>query len=441
MRTSLLFVALLSAAAACETTPRVSVIRNAPLPSQKGDPVKIRRGAQEAFAGVGGGFYVVRTREDWRALWPDGKDPALPPTLDTSRSMLLLAVGDTHETTGITVKKAVDVGEYLDVLVHETKPGEGCLVKLDRPAFDAVVVDRIDKPVKFYVEEERGEGCGSPPAVDVKCRVGDAPQWASAIQAKPGDTIDCNMTATSSGRFEITDRALRFHDVPAGSSAKLAYTKGATRATFAVDVFGKYAVSGEATDESGRKSVGAAQVDAAPPKTKDVLVELVWSNFEAMDEPETFPRVKLRASEEAERPKRRGAAAPRECDVDAPIAGVCEVKTRRTAYSEMKLFADPKPKKMPLSVVYTDERIEQGPMVCLQVYFDGARTFETCDRQHRAAGDTWQAGTVDLATGKIAPAATSAADATSDAGAPPHGGAGPAAPASAAPAPAAPPKK
>jgi hypothetical protein len=410
MRTSLRLVLLFSLLGACGTTPAISVIRNERVAQPKGDPVKIRRGTQEAFANVKGGYFVVRTHEDWNALWPEGKAPELPPTLDTSRSMLLLAIGESKDTVALQVRKVIDVGEYLHVLVHEGKPGEGCVAKIERPAFDAVIVDRIDKPVKFFVDEERGEGCGQAPETQVTCRVGDTAQWTTAVKAQPGETVECMMTAAARGRFEVTDTVIHLAELPGGSSAKLSYPKGPARGSFTVDVFGKYSVRGEATDEAGRKTTQIATIDALPPKSNDVIVQLVWNNFDVSDDPETFPRVKLAAIPE-EGPKRRT------CTAETPIPGVCEVKTK-SGYTHMKIISGIGAKKMPLSVAYTDERVEKGPMVCVQVYVSGDRASETCDRAHRDANDVWELGILDVATGKITEPPPKPAS-SADAGAPP----------------------
>ena len=62
--------------------------------------------------------------------------------------------------------------------------------------------------------------------------------------------------------------------------------------------------------------------------------------------------------------------------------------------------------------------IEKGPLVCIQLYFDGARTGETCDRKHRAPDERWQVGAVDMASGKLLePASGDAGPAGADAGA------------------------
>jgi hypothetical protein len=401
--------AALVAAGGCQPSAAVTVVHLGPgdkTDAVRGDTVKTRRGGQEAFVGLRGGFHVVRNVEDWRSAWPSGKEPPLPSTLEPARSMLILAVAESKETVALAITNVLESGDRVDVWVKETRAGDNCRPRGERTPFDAVVAPRIDKPVRFYVEEARAESCGEAPAVAVKCRANDAPKWSEAVVAQPGDAVECEMSAETRGKFALIDSVLSLGELPGGSSAKLAYTRGPRRGTFAVDVFGTYAVRGEATDESGRRSVATATVTAVPPKTRDVLVQLVWTNFDVSDDPDTFPRVKLRAYDEGTGAKNKPVRNV--CSYDDPRPAFCDVKTR-SAYSHMRLKAGTTP--VPLEVLYVDERVEKGPLVCVQLYFDGARTGETCDRVHRNADDRWSIGVVDRESGKLVEPGSDAADA------------------------------
>lgn len=394
----------------CGASPAITVVHLGPgersQQAIRGDTVKTRRGGQEAYVGLRGGYYVVRSVEDWQNAWPGGKAPPMPSTLDTTTSMLLLAVAEAKDTVQLQIQKAVETGDALHIWIRETKAGQNCSPKLERTPFDAVVAPRIDKPLKIYIEEDRAESCGEPPAVSVNCRLNDTPAWMPKLVAQPGDNIDCEMSSETRGKFALVDSVLTLGELPGGSSAKLAYTKGPARGAFAIDVFGTYLVRAEATDEAGRKTQATATIDALPPKTRDVLVQLVWTNFDVSDDPDTFPRVKLRATEETLDAKKKPVA--NECSLDTPRPDMCEVKTR-SAYTHMKLKASDK--HVPLDVLYTDERIEKGPLVCIQLYFDGTRTGETCDRKHRDPDERWLVGAVDMATGKLLESTPSAPDA------------------------------
>ncbi len=404
-----------SAAAGCGASPAITVVHLGP--GEKGDNisgdiVKTRHGSQEAYVGLKGGFYAVRSVEDWRSAWPAGTEPPMPATLDTSRSMLLLAVAEEKNTQDLKILKVLETGSAVHVWVRDMKVGTNCKPRLERAAFDAVVAPRIDKPLKFYVQEEHAETCGEPPAVTVNCRVNDAPAWTPKVTAQPGDKVECEMNAETRGKFALVDNALSLGPLPGGSAAKLGYTRGTLRASFSVDVFGQYTARAESTDEAGRKTLAVATIDALPPKTRDVLVQLVWTNFDVSDDPDTFPRVKLRAVEETRDAKNK--VVSNECSLDTPRPDLCEVKTR-SAYTHMKLKASEK--RIPLDVLYVDERIEKGPLVCVQVYFDGARTGETCDRKHRNPDERWAVGTIEMSTGKVIDPAAADAGAPTDAGA------------------------
>jgi hypothetical protein len=403
---------------ACGVSPAVTVVHLGPGEKSEriqGDPLKLKRSGQEAFTGLRGGYHVVRSLDDWRAAWPGGGEPpALPITLDVARSMLLLAAAESKDTAELHIDRVVETADRVHVWVRETKIGENCSPKLERAPFDAVVSPRVDKPVKFYVDQVRGDSCGEAPGVSVQCRVNDTPRWAAKVAAQPGDAIDCEMSAASRGKFALIDNVLSLGELPPGSSAKLAYARGPGRGAFTLDVFGAYTVRAEASDEMGRRSTASATIDALPPKTNDVLVQLVWTNFDVSDDPETFPRVKLRAFDGDTPPK---AKTPKECSLDKPRPELCEVKSH-SAYTQMKLKASDR--RVPLEVVYLDERFDKGPLVCVQLYRDGARTGETCDRAHRDADERWAVGVVEMDSGVLAsqPGSAGAGDAgAADAGA------------------------
>lgn len=394
----------------CSVSPRVSVVHIPSGGTQEpvvGDPVKIKRRAQEGYVGLRGGYYVVRGHEDWRQVWSGGSEPPFPSELDPSTSMLVLIATSSPDSVDLKIDRVVETGSLVAVTAHETRAGEGCVARPDRPPFDAVVVPRIDKPVKFFIAANRSESCGEPPLVSVHCRVNDTQGWNESVSAQPGDHVDCTTNAEPRGKFAITDRALTLGGLPPGSTSKLAYSSAPVRGMFPIDAFGTYTVRAEATDDSGRKAFATATVTALPPKSKDVMVQLAWTNFDAIDEADTFPRVKLRAIEKSRTKMRK------ECSSDAAHKELCDVKAHG-AYTHMLLKTSDKP--IDLELTYVDERFDEGPLVCIQLYFDGARTAEICDRKHRAPDERWEIGTVDMKTGNWFGA--SDADAGVDAGKP-----------------------
>jgi hypothetical protein len=405
--------ALFLVLAACSTTPPITVVRTAAgdkVEDVKGDPLKLKRGAQESFAGTRAGFFIVRNSDDWERAWPADKAPSMPSTLDTSSFMLLVATSNSQNITRVKVQRAVETAEFIYVWVRETKVGENCKSKSTERAFDAVLTTRIDKPVKFVVDQERGESCGESPVAGIECRLNNEQTWTTAtIEAQPGDTVECSMTASSRGKFELVDKGLAMGELPAGSSAKLAFKKGQDRGELELDVYGTYTVVAEAADEGGRHGRATATIDVKPPKTKDVLVQLVWAGFSVKDQSDSFPRVNLRVAEE-------GAQGQR-CSAEIPIPGLCEVKTRG-AYTYMRIPEGSR--KLPVSVQFLDERAENGPGPCVHVWYDGQRTGETCDRKQREVDEIWRVGILDTTTGKLLPDDTArpAPASPADAGAP-----------------------
>jgi hypothetical protein len=411
--TAVLASATIAIVAACASTPMVSVYRlgvGDKSDGLQGDAVKSRRPPQESFAGAARGYWVVRNNDDWNKAWPEGQVPAMPATLDTSSTVALVVVPDSRDAVDVKVTKIVESTGFIHVWVRETMRGEECVAHAsDKTPVEALYVPRIEKPVKFYVEEARGDSCGSPPTVEVRCRKGDEKDWSNAkLEIQPGDLVDCELTSQTRGKFAVVDRALLFSDVPGGSTAKLAYQGGPTRATFRADAFGTYGIRGEASDESGRKAMAKFEITTAPPKSKDALVQLVWTNFDPGDDPDTFPRLTLTAT----------AGSPpnaRECSLDKQPPDLCEVK-RFSAYTMMKLKASSE--KAPLSVRYVDERVEKGPLACIHVWFEGTRTAEICDRKHRDPDERWEVGVLDMSTGKLGePLPAAALDAGVEAGA------------------------
>ncbi|MBN9166581.1 MAG: hypothetical protein J0I07_36945, partial [Myxococcales bacterium] len=227
--------------AACTTTPAVTVVRTSPgdKPEEiKGDHVKLKRGAQEPFAGARPGFYAVRSTEDWEHAWPVGTAPPMPPTLDTSKQMVFLAVAETQAITHVKVERVLETATFLYAWVRETKVGEYCTNKSPERAFDAVVAARADKPVKVFVEEDHGESCGEPPVAGIECRLTHQQAWTNKLTAQPGDAVECALTATARGKFELVDKLLSMAELPPGSTSKLAFKKSSERAEMEVDVYG-----------------------------------------------------------------------------------------------------------------------------------------------------------------------------------------------------------
>lgn len=387
----------LALSTACVPTAPITVVHVGKRPNvdtTAGDPVKLRQPSPDTYAGIRGGAYVVRSAEDWSNAWKGKTEPpAFPPTLDPTREMLVLVATDDAIVSRLKVTRAIETGELVTFFVRQTMLGEGCVRKMsERIGVDAVVVPRIDKPVKFYIEDEDGASCGPPPKADVTCRVGAAKSWSSNLTAKAGDVVECELSSIATGKYELVDQTLSLVDSPPGSNAKLAFSKGGARATLALDSFGTFAVRAEATDEAGRRGRATAHIEVVPKKTRDVLVQLTWSDADPADLTAPLPRVLLRVAQEGPQGQR--------CSSEVPVPGLCDAKTRG-AYTYMKIPASRR--KLPLSLLYLDERAQAGASPCVSVWFNGERTVATCDKDHRQAEDRWELGTLDTSTGKLTP--------------------------------------
>jgi hypothetical protein len=391
--------ASMALAGACVPSPPITIVRivkKAKLgEAVEGDPVRVRHPPPDSYAGLRTGAYVVRSVEDWNRMWRHVSDvPELPQDLDTSKDMLLVLANQDETIGRLWVTRVVETGGHVAVFLRETTLGEGCVRRPEDPfALDAVIIPRIEKPLKIYIEEVNGEACGAPPKVEIACRLATAQTWSSKMTAKSGDVVECELSSTLEGKYALVDQMLSLVDIPPGSKAKLAFSKrSTTRATLALDAFGTYAIRAEATDEAGRKGQATARIDVVPKKTRDVLLQLSWADLDEGDPATPLPRVLLRVAQEGPRGQR--------CSAEVPVPGLCEAKTRGP-YTYMKIPARHR-RKLAMSLLYLDERPQAGPSPCVNVWFNGERTASICDRDHRHAEDRWEIGIVDTANGKIA---------------------------------------
>ncbi|MBX3229843.1 MAG: hypothetical protein KIT84_05870 [Labilithrix sp.] len=401
MRARSILALLTCVLGACVPTPPVTVVhvsKSQPAsPDDKaGDGLKMRRPGNETYSSIHGGAYVVRTRTDWEKMW-SGKDdvPSIPEGIDLQREMLLVVATDDAIVSKLEISRVAEASGNVTVWVKQTMLGEGCVRNKydDRSGLDAIVTARIDKPIKFVVEDEDAPSCGAPPKADVSCRVGAGKTWTPKVTAKAGEIVECELASIATGKYTLVDQVLSLGDVPPASKAKLTFSKGSVRAKLSPDVFGTYAIKAEATDEAGRKGFGTATIDVLPKKTRDVQIQLAWSDTESLDPATPLPRVLLRVATE-------GAKGQR-CSAEVPVPGLCDAKTRGS-FTYMKIPGGWR-RKLPLSLLYLDERAQSGASPCVHVWFNGERTTSVCDHDHRHAEDKWELGSIDTGTGKIAP--------------------------------------
>lgn len=411
---------LLALSACGGPTPAITVVRvGKTVATLEGsaDRVSIRRPPAEALNGVREGAYIVRVEDDWSKIWKEGAPRQdFPKTVTPGREMLIVVASEDPKISRVKVRRAVETGGLMTVFVRQTMLGEGCIRKPEeRVGADAVVVLRTEKPVKFFIEDEDDKSCGGLPTATVSCHVPSAPGKAATLSAKAGEMAECELSATVSGKYALIDQQLALVDTPPGSNAKLAFPKGPTHATFMLDAFGTYVVRADATDDLGRKGNSTARIDVTPKKSRDVNMQVTWSDVSQADGSE--PRVLLRVAQEGRKGQR--------CSAEVPVPGLCDAKSRGP-YTSMKIPASKR--MLAVSLLYLDERPKGSISPCVNVWFDGEQTGSVCDQEARRAEDRWELGMLDTTTGKITAAPPPAAS--------PPAASSPAAPSPAAPSPA-----
>jgi hypothetical protein len=386
-----------------------------------GDNMRLSRPAQEGYDGIKPGYYVVRTVEEWRALFERGQESSPPLAADFTRNMIVVSAG-THAMTKTHVTRVLDTANTIHVYVQDTLRGAGCKnEKGTLPPFEVAITDRIDKPIRVHVDTEESTGCGTGPTATVKCRLVSGQNWSEKVSASPGAQVECEAITVATGAFAVVDKSWSFSELPGGSTTKMTFSRENTRVSFTVDIFGNFKPTFEVADEADRRGSASGVVEVLPPKSTDPFVQMLWAGFDASDDPSTFPRVELFTHD---MPTGKGQKE-RKCDIAAsPKPDFCDMK-REGAVTNLKLVgAAGKPFIM--GVHYTDDRYDGGPYICLRVYLNGVRTADTCDRTKRGADDTWSLGALDTETGTFMDAATAFAKARGqlDGGAPPAGDGG-----------------
>jgi hypothetical protein len=378
----------------CAPTPAVTVVhvKKKPVEAPEGDPVRLHRSEKAALAGVRSGAFIVRDASDWQKLWP-GEPPPMPEGIDFASEMMFVVATEDAIVTRLHVSSAVETGSSITVSVKQTMLGDGCVHRgEERKSTDHAVAMRIDKPIRFVIEDESAPSCGDPPKAQIACRTAKSPSWGAKLAAKAGDVVECEQSSIVTGKYTLIDQGLSLVELPPGSNARLAFSKVPGRATLALDAFGVYAVRAEAIDEGGRRGQATAFIDVPPKKTRDVLLQLTWTSVTAGDYTLPPPRVVLRVTQEGPRGQR--------CSSEVPVPGLCDAKTRGS-YTHMRIPASRR--KLPLSLLYLEERAQDGPSPCVTIWFDGQKTSESCDQGHRHPEDRWELGTLDTATGTLAP--------------------------------------
>jgi len=386
-------VLVASSLVACGSTPPFLVFRGEPgekVTPIVGDPVRIQQPGYEVYNGAKAGYHFVHSADEWKALFPGGEVPPLPPEMNFTRKMMIMAVGDGKKITHVKVTKVLDTASTVHLYVRETLEGENCKTEHDGNAYDAVITERLDKNIQVHVEVEPGKSCGAPPSARVTCRVGQG-AWENKINAQPGETVECEAVPEVTGAFAIVDQSWHFASIPQGSAAKMTFSKNHTHTSFPVDGFGSYVVSFDVADEAGRRGSVQGTVEVLPPKDGDTYVQFAWAHFDASDDPSTFPRVTLRITEDKPNPRVCAKDVPKKPDF-------CDIREQPpTVLYHLKGARD----KFLVEASYQDERAKGGPYICVRTFFNGAKVADQCDDVARAPDAVWSVGLLDAKTGSV----------------------------------------
>jgi hypothetical protein len=387
-------------------------------PRESGETLKSQRPDGEHFGTAQPGFFALKSRDEWTHFWEGSGQAPEPPQIDYERKMVLVAVTESAQSQALRIGDVIETGIGVHVYVTETRPGEACPTRTQGVSKqDFVIVDHSTKPVHFHVEPEQANSCGDAPIAHVQCRVappappGNAANKATAtatsaptinesgsgsqeIFATPGETVECDARQEVRGVFAAVDRRWSFYEFPQGSSAKLLFDPSGMRVRFSVDNYGRYGVRFEVMDDGGRKGDATTAVVASPSKD-GLYMRLGWSGFNASDDPETFPRVRLETT---------GPGSAAACSADATTRPPwCDIK-RQGRNEQLRIASQDG--SFPTTVKYIDDRASGSPMVCLKVFLNGVQTTDVCDKEARKSGDTWRVGALVSRSGLFQAAGT-----------------------------------
>lgn len=348
---------------------------------EPGDKLLVTPANSEVYRGATAGYRLVKSVEDWNALWDKATPPA-PPQIDWNAKMIISAVSDWQGITAVRISDVIETGTSLHIYVSERLPGSGCPVAGEKEAAsNFAIIDRTEKVVHFHIERAEADTCGNAPDARVVCRPVSESEGKPELTVKAGEMVECEAKVDARGYFAVVDQTWVFEEKPKGSTSKFTYIPKTSKVRFPADVLGRYVVKFEVRDDGGRRSEAGAVVSCGPDASAGTLVQLGWGDFDANDDPSTFPRVELEAADKT------GSA----CSLAKPKSAWCSASL---SGFQTNLYIKPSEQSVNLRVHYTDERFAGGPAACVRVYQQGKQSAELCDRQVRKAGEVWKVGSM-----------------------------------------------
>ncbi|HWL86815.1 MAG TPA: hypothetical protein VNO21_13485, partial [Polyangiaceae bacterium] len=338
-------------------------------------------------------YALLRSEEDWDLFFADHAKPVRARSIDFSKVLVLASYVEDASATRLETTQVIDTGSALHVYMREVFPGDACPAHTGPPAYELVTLPNAKKAVHVHVDSVRDAACGKAVGAKAECHVATDPKWQSGdLTTKVGDIVECRATVQAGAKL-VVDRTWMLTEAPKGSTTKLQYQDDGALVRLPIDIFGRYRVRVEATDEDNKRGIAQTVIDAAV--SEGTYVETAWSNFGASSDPSTFPKIELHAVDTP-------GARPAGHDCSVVTGGVerppwCDVQTHN-ASTLLRLRKEP-PGRYSVFVRYTSERSESAPVLCVRTIAAGAVVTEGCDASARKAGSVWQLGTVDEASG------------------------------------------
>jgi hypothetical protein len=388
-----------------------------------GDPMVVTPIHRDELGNHKPGYAVLRTIDDWDLFFGD---PALRANgIDFTQQMVIAAYADDSTLSALQIRKVTDTGSQVNVYATEVAPGDGCPQRQNHPAYALATVDKRNEPVLVWVDREQAARCeADPPKVSVSCRVPPGKDWTpDGISAPLGQTVECAAAVDPNQHRTIVDRDWSIRELPRGSDARVTLIDEAHKASIVIDALGTYRLRVAATDEAARVGEAIAKIDVAPP-SDDLYVEMVWSNFTSSDDPDTFPRVELRAKEPPGRDLNIVPVTPSKAQSvnnqrhapgaptlgPKPVPNLCTLDladhplwcdTWKYGKNTVMRLRGSSGGRFAITVHYIDDRFAGAPVACIRTFAKGKMALELCDNQIRKADTNWEIGSIVEATGRF----------------------------------------
>ncbi len=374
-----------------------------------GSVVAFERFPEEAKAKTKEGFTAIRSIDDWDLAFADVPKKNRPnaPSFDFEKYMMILAYTSDEAVEKLRVRTVIGAPTGVHAYVTETLRGKGCAPKktADKGVLEIASFPRTDRVIHVHLDVEEAESCDVEQVQgELVCKVVGTSTGLPRLVAGAGQKIDCSAN-NAPGMY---DRNWNFVHLPKGSASKFTVLPEAMHVVFQTDVIGTYELALELSSADRKNGVYRGTVEVTPPSDQ-LYIELVWSKFDATDDPSTFTRVELRTQEVLEEGGKPtiNAKTGKEVTDKAGKPILTKEKLGKLCMLGAEKVATCFPEKVGPNVLmrlsggtgrfktfvrYLDERFDGMPVLCARTYNKGKETGEECDNTARKAGSTWTVG-------------------------------------------------